>query len=91
MSFDHVGTMRTRTAEGIWIQAFDKYVVKVLEMLGMQSCISSTSAKLDKASLDDDEDSCEDAALYRTAVCMLLYAAKPSPQIQSTIRGFARG
>ena len=85
-SFEHVGTRRTRTADGMWIQAFDKYVTKVLELLGMNNCNSSTSPKLDKAHLDGDELPCEDGAKFRTAVCTLLYVSKRQPEIQSTVR-----
>ena len=86
MAFDHVGTTRYRTTEGMWIQTHDKYVAKVLDMLGMTNCNVSTSPKLDKAHMDDDDMPCEKAALFRTAVCTLLYASKRKPEIQSTIR-----
>ena len=38
MAFDHVGTTRYRTSEGMWIQTHDKYVAKVLDMMGMTTC-----------------------------------------------------
>ena len=86
MAFDHVGTTRYRTDEGMWIQTHEKYVTKVLEMMSMSTCNASTSPKLDKATMDDDEVPCEKPALFRTAVCTLLYASKRKPEIQSTVR-----
>ena len=36
MCFDHVGTTRYRVDDGIWMQAFPKYLESVLEITGME-------------------------------------------------------
>ena len=89
MAFDHVGTTRFRTSEGMWIQTHDKYVAKVLDMLGMASCNASTSPKLDKAHMEDDDQPCEKAACFRTAVCTLLYASSISRRSRARSGGCA--
>ena len=52
----------------------------------MQDSNPSMSPKLDKATMDGDDDPCEQAALFRTAVCTLLCVSKRQPEIQSTVR-----
>jgi hypothetical protein len=86
MAFDHVGTTRSKTDDGMWIQSCGKYVSKVLEIMGMQDCNPSTSPKLDRAHMEGDDDPCEKAALFRTGVCTFLYVPKRQPEIQSTVR-----
>ncbi len=76
ISFEHVGATRRRTEEGAWIQEFGIYVSKVLELPSREDCNASPSPKLDKAQIDGDDDPCEQAALFRTAVCTLLRMSK---------------
>ncbi len=41
--------------------------------------------KLDNAHMEGDDVPCEQAALFRTAACTLLYVSKRQPEIKSTV------
>ena len=86
MSYNHVGTVRLMTEDGIWAKPFEKYIVEALDLMGMTHCKPSTSPKLDKSNMEGDDEPFHDAALYRTVTCKLIYPAKRRRDIQSTVR-----
>ncbi len=85
-AYEHVGTLRTRTEEGLWIQQLPTYLESALESLGMTECNVSTSPKLEKATEDGDDEPFEKPAEYRSAVCTMIYPAKRCPHYQATVR-----
>ena len=72
MSYNHVGTVRLMTEDGIWAKPFEKYIVEALDLMGMTHCKPSTSPKLDKSNMEGDDEPFHDAALYRTVTCKLI-------------------
>ena len=67
------------------VKPFDKYIDRALELANMAECNPSTSPKLDRVNLPDDEEDHHDAALYRSVVCTLLYVSKRMVEIQATM------
>ena len=86
MGFDHVGTTRVRTEDGMWMQVFPKYTENALRIMGMENCNASTSPKLDKQFIEGDAEDYDKPENYRSATCTLLYSSKRTPETQSTLR-----
>ena len=72
---EYVSTARIRTEAGIWMRSFDKYLE-----------LAVTGSKLEKHTMDDEDDLSEIPERFRSIVMLLLFYGKRRADIQSTIQ-----
>ena len=87
-SYEYLKTMKVRDEKKLTGKPNKKYLQSTMTEMGMSDCKGSVSPKLDKASMDGDNEEIdeEQTARFRSSVLALLYLSNERTEIQSTVR-----
>ena len=88
MRFDRGRQLRVPDSDGITSVPCERYIEESLSAYKMQDCKMSTSPKIEKDTMPEDEQLLDEAeaSTLRSVVCRLLYLSSERPDIQSTVR-----
>ena len=87
-SYEYLKTMKVRDEKKLTSIPNQKYLQSAMTNVGMSDCKGSVSPKLDKASMDGDNEEIdeEQMARFTTSVPTVLYLRNERTDIQSTVR-----
>ena len=87
-SYEYLNTMKVRDENRLTSIPNKKYLQSAMTKMGLSGCKGSVSPKLDKASMDGDNEEIdeEQTTRFRLSVLTLLYLSNERTDIQSTVR-----
>ena len=87
-TYEYLKTMKVSDEKKLTSIPNKKYLQSALNKLDMGDCKGSISPKLDKASVDGDNEEIDEkqTARFRSSVLTLLYLSNKRTEIQSTVR-----